>query len=207
MSGGVVILGAGGHAKVVIDVFRSAGIHVERCLVPGGSGEVSGVPIVDEGEGLHELRTRRASRAFIAIGSNDVRHRLGRELRAAGVEFANAISPTAYVASDVRLGSGILIAPQAVVNAASEIGDDVIVNTASSVDHDGRIGAAAHIAPGTRLAGNVLVGERGFLGVGTSVIPGISVGAGAMVGAGSVVIRDIPDGARAWGNPARVTDQ
>jgi UDP-perosamine 4-acetyltransferase len=206
MDDGVVILGAGGHAKVVIDVFRSAGVPVTRCLVPGGSGSISGVPVVEESEGLAELISTRSHRAFIAIGSNDVRRRLGLELRAAGVEFANAVSPTAYLASDVVLGTGILIAPHAVVNAASEIGDDAIVNTSASVDHDGRIGVAAHIAPGTHLAGNVQVGERAFLGVGTSVIPGISVGAGATIGAGSVVVRDIPAGARAWGNPARLRD-
>lgn len=206
MDDGVVILGAGGHAKVVIDVFRSAGIRVERCLVPGGSGEISGIPIVDEAEGLDELRSARSHRAFIAVGDNDVRHRLGRELRSAGVEFANAISPSAYLAADVVLGTGILIAPQVVVNAASVIGNDVILNTSSSVDHDSRIGAAAHIAPGSHLAGSVQIGERSFVGVGTSVIPGISIGAGATVGAGSVVIRDIPDNAHAWGNPARLKD-
>lgn len=206
MDDGVVILGAGGHAKVVIDVFRSAGIRVERCLVPHGSGEISGVPIVDEAEGLEELGSGRSHRAFIAIGDNGVRFRLGRELREAGVEFVNAISPSAYLAADVRLGTGILIAPQAVVNAATVIGDDAILNTSSSVDHDNRIGTATHIAPGCHLAGSVHVGERSFLGVGTSVIPGISIGAGATVGAGSVVIRDIPDDTRAWGNPARLKD-
>jgi UDP-perosamine 4-acetyltransferase len=203
MDDGVVILGAGGHAKVVIDVFRSAGIRVEKCLVPGGSGQISGVPISDEAEGIEALSAAR-SRAFIAIGDNSVRLRLGRSLRERGIRFANAISPSAYLASDVRLGTGILIAPQVVVNAASDIGDDVILNTSCSIDHDSVIASGAHVAPGSHLAGNVHLGERSFLGVGTSVIPGISIGAGATVGAGSVVIRDIPADARAWGNPARL---
>lgn len=200
----VVVFGAGGHAKVVADVLRSAGVVVRAFLAASANESIGGVPVLDESTAVEEMAVvGELPGAFVAIGDNSVRTRVAARVRERGFSLVNAISPTAYLAHDVVLGTGILIAPQAAINAASVIGDDVIINTGATVDHDNTISTGAHIAPGSHLAGNVSVGERSFLGVGTAVIPGITIGADAVVGAGSVVIRDIPSHARAWGNPAR----
>lgn len=202
----VVVFGAGGHAKVVADVLRSAGIAVRAFLASEAHGTIDGVPVLDEEtelEGFARLPEAERPGAFVAIGDNAARSRVSAHARERGFCLVNAISPSAYLAADVTLGTGILIAPMVAINAASVIGDDVIINTGATVDHDNVIGDGAHVAPGTHLAGNVSVGERVFIGVGTAVIPRISIGADAIVGAGSVVIRDIPSRTRAWGNPAR----
>lgn len=200
----VVVFGAGGHAKVVADVLRSAGVVVRAFLASESGGSIDGIPVLEEGAAVDELvASAQLPGAIVAIGDNGVRARVAARVRERGFALVNAISPTAYLAHDVVLGSGILIAPQAAINAASVIGDDVIINTGATVDHDNRIAAGAHIAPGSHLAGNVSVGERTFLGVGTAVIPEITIGADSVIGAGSVVIRDIPPRTRAWGNPAR----
>ncbi len=206
MTARVGVFGAGGHAKVVIDVLRSAGAEVVACLVPGGSGEFCGVPVIDEADGVATVFADGSVLAFVAIGDNAARRGLAGRLRRRGLAFANAVSPSAYLAADVALGTGILIGPNAAINTATVLGDDVIVNTGATVDHDNVIGDGVHIAPGSHLAGTVTVGDGAFLGIGTSVIPGIRIGAGAILGAGSVVIRDVPAGARAWGNPARVRE-
>jgi len=201
----VFLFGAGGHAKVVIDVLRAQGVEVEACLSPDApAGELlDGVPVLDEISGLEALLAAGRRVAFVAIGDNSVRMRVATRARARGLTLINAVSPSAIVAPDVKFGSGILVVHGAVINAATVIGDDAIVNTAASIDHDGLIGRGAHIAPGSHLAGNVTVGDGAFLGIGTVVIPGRLIGDRAVLGAGSVVIRDIAAGRRAWGNPAR----
>ncbi|MCU1527035.1 MAG: perB [Frondihabitans sp.] len=204
MSKEVFLFGAGGHAKVVIDVLRRQGVHVVACLEPEPRVDsVGGIPVLIESTGLPQLRADGHDRAFVAIGDNHLRRRIATRARAEGLELINAISPLAIVAPDVELGTGILIVHGAIVNAASRIGDDTIVNTGATVDHDARIGAGVHIAPGSHLAGNVTVGSMAMLGIGTAVIPGITIGDEAVVGAGSVVIRDITTATRVWGNPAR----
>lgn len=199
----VLVFGAGGHAKVAVDVLLSAGHHVVACLdlLPGEP--VLGVPVLDEAIELDRLIDSGHSHAFVAIGDNAVRQRQSARARKLGLTLVNAVSPRAYVAPSVTLGSGILIVHGAVVNACSELGDDVIINTAASVDHDNIIGAGVHIGPGSHLAGSVTVGNGAFVGAGSVVIPGIIIGPGAAIGAGSVVVRDVVPHHRSWGSPAR----
>jgi UDP-perosamine 4-acetyltransferase len=204
----VFLFGAGGHAKVVVDVLRRQGIGVVACLEPHpGIDALDGIPVLPEEEGLARLRAQGHERAFVAIGDNALRRRIAARARENGLTLINAISPTAIVAPDVHLGSGILLVHGAIVNAASRLGDDVIVNTGATVDHDNVLGDGAHVAPGCHLAGTVTVGSRTMIGVGTIVIPGMTIGDDVVVGAGSVVVRDLPTGVRAWGNPARVREE
>lgn len=154
-------------------------------------------------EHLTRLRQAGHDTAFIAIGSNALRQRLGALARQLGYRLANAISPAAVISPSARLGNGIAIMAGAVINAESSIADLAIINTCASIDHDGRIGEAVHIAPHCALAGNVTVADRAFLGVGCKVIPGISIGQDVVAGAGSVIVRDIAPRARVAGIPAK----
>jgi len=201
-----VIIGAGGHAKVVIDLFRAAGRHDLIGLIDAGARDslVNGLPIVGGDDNLPELRSNGVSHAHIAIGSNRRRLELARAVEALGFTLANAISPAAAISDSAVLGSGIAIMAGTVINADSKLGDVCIFNTGSSLDHDGRLGEGVHIAPGCALAGNVTVGRLTFLGVGTSVIPGIEIGEETVIGAGSCVVRAIPARVKAYGVPARV---
>lgn len=198
------VIGAGGHAKVVIDTVRAAGefdvagvLDDDRRL---WGGEVLGVSIP---AGLSDESVARfgIERAIIAIGSNRVRAEIAGRF-AGRLAWAGAVHPAATVAPGVRIGEGTVILAGAVVQPDTVIGRHAILNTACSVDHDGDVGDFVHIAPGVHLAGNVVLKEGAFLGIGSVVVPGRRVGAWATIGAGGVVVRDIPDGVTAKGIPA-----
>lgn len=205
MPSGVVIIGGGGHAKVVIESLRASGRTVAAIVDADPTPrEVLGVPVVGDDLALPDLRAKGFSDLFVAIGDNRLRETLGRKARALGFTLVNAVHPSAIVSLTARLGEGVAIMAGAVINAESQVGDLSIVNTGAVVDHDCRLGAACHLGPASALAGGVAVGERAFLGVGARAIPGVTIGAEAIVGAGGVVVRDLPDGVLAVGVPARI---
>ncbi|VTU13749.1 MULTISPECIES: acetyltransferase [unclassified Variovorax] len=200
----VIVIGAGGHAKVCIELLRAMGVSVACCIGGAESGDrCLDVPVLRGDEHLARLRAEGHALAFVAIGANAIRQRLAASVTALGYELVNAISPAAVLSPTVRLGKGIAIMAGAVVNADTTIADLAIINTSASVDHDGRIGEAAHVAPQCGLAGNVTVGPRAFLGIGSKVIPGVSIGPDVVAGAGSIIISDIEPNIRVAGVPAR----
>ena len=201
----VVILGGGGHAKVVADILEEmAQFEIAGYFAPAKSGEgLFGYPWL----GDDAAAERCSDAAFVAIGDNRRRMDCLESLKRRGVALVNAVHPLAIVSKHAELGEGIAIMPGAVINAGTRVGDGAIVNTNASVDHDCVIGACAHIAPGVALAGRVNVGEGVFLGVGSSVIPRITIGPWTTVGAGGVVVADLPGSVLALGVPARIRRQ
>lgn len=204
----VVIIGAGEHAQVMLDVLRCQ-----------GSSEVIG--FLDDDEGLQGTRTRGGlevigrtdsetiancgAGAFVAaIGNNRVRAMLFDRCLEAGLRPWTAIHPSAVIAQSASLGAGTHVVAGVIVNPHAVVGANVILNTACTVDHDNIIGDHAFIAPGAHLGGDVHVGASAFVGIGASVLPGISIGEGATVGAGAVVLEDVPPGAIVVGVPAHV---
>lgn len=205
MKSDIIVVGAGGHAKVCIELFRSMGSSVVFCV--GGSDSPSsclGIPVLKGDENLKVLRSSGFSKAFIAIGSNQQRDRLAQLCVENGYELVNAVSASAMISPSAVLGKGVAVMAGAVVNAESVIEDLAIINTGATVDHDCRIGKAAHIAPQSALAGGVIVGEQAFLGVGCKVIPEIKIGDRAIVGAGGVVVCDVDSDVTVVGVPAKV---
>jgi UDP-perosamine 4-acetyltransferase len=201
----IIIIGAGGHSKVCIELLRAMGEPLGYCIGRASDGaDCLGVPVLAGDEHLARLRTLGYSRVFVAIGANSLRLRMGEAARVLGYELVNAISPHAVVSPSVRLGKGIAIMAGAVLNADTTIGDLAIINTGATVDHDCMIGTAVHIAPQCALAGNVTVGNGSFLGIGCKVVPEMTIGSQVMLGAGAVVIKAILDGQTAVGVPARV---
>lgn len=204
MPEGVILLGAGGHAKVVIEILRAAGETVTGLVdADARPREVLGAPVIGADAQLPQLYAAGHRRAFVALGANRLRRRLAGDLQTLGFELINAISPAAMVSPSARLGLGVAIMPGAVVNAQAQIGDCAIINSGAVVEHDCRVGAGAHIGPGAVLAGSCQVGEETLVGAGACVIPDRKIGSGAVVGAGASVTRDIPDGLRVGGTPAR----
>ncbi|MFF2484531.1 acetyltransferase [Paenibacillus sp. NPDC058071] len=198
-----VIVGAGGHAKVVVDVLRAdASVELVGCLGQGRDLAVLGLPVIGGDDELSRLLEQGVHHAFIAIGNNARRMQLAKKAEAIGFELVNAVSPHAYVSPSASLGRGVAIMAGAIVQPAATIGSYSIINTGATVDHDTTIGEAAHIAPGCALSGSVFVGERSFLGTGAKVIDGMRIGSDCMIGAGAVIIRHIPDRALAVGVPA-----
>lgn len=205
MSAGVVIVGGGGHAKVVIESLRACGktvaVIVDADATPR---EVLGVPVVGDDAALADLKGQGYSELFVALGSNRLRQKLGAKACELGFVLVNAIHPSAVISPSARIGEGVAIMAGVTINADSRIGDLAIVNTGAVVDHDCDLGAACHVGPASALAGGVTVGERAFLGVGARAIPGVRIGADTILGAGGVVVRDLPDAVLAVGVPAKI---
>jgi UDP-perosamine 4-acetyltransferase len=200
----IIVVGAGGHAKVVIDVLRSGGWEPKGLLDPSyPSAPVSGVPVIGTDESAADLRRQGFYNAFVAIGRNDLRRRLSRELRALGFELPNAIHATASLSPSAVLGAGIAIMPNAVINAEAQISDFAIINTGAIVEHDCIVGEATHVAPRSALGGFCRLGQEVFFGIGAVARPESVIGDRAVVGAGATVVRDIEAGATVVGNPAR----
>lgn len=207
----VIGVGAGGHAKVVIDTLNAVGGYDVIGLLdldPKRHGSfVAGVPVLGGDELIEDLHARGVRHAFVGVGSvGDAsrRRRVDERCRAAGFEMIRAIHPHAIVSVSATLGEGITVMAAAVINAEAVLGRNVIVNTGAIVEHDCRIADHVHVATGARLAGGVVVEEGVHVGVGASVREGIRLGTGAVVGAGAVVVKDVPDGVIVVGNPARV---
>ena len=199
----LVIVGSGGHAKVILEIFELLGtFDLVGFTSPSMEDHLFHYPHLGSDSILPTLFSNGALHAFPAVGDNRIRHRLVAELKALGYLLPNAISPHAVLSPRIGLGSGIAIMAGAVINANSKIGDGAVINTGATVDHDCHIGASVHIAPGVHLAGNVSVGEGSFLGIGCSVVPGISIGSWVTIGAGAAVIRDIPDFSTVVGVPS-----
>jgi UDP-perosamine 4-acetyltransferase len=205
----IVGVGAGTHAKSLLEAIRSAGLFQVAALVDDDSAregsELVGVPVVGA-SGLERLRADGVAHAFTGVGGvGDAsgRRRVFERLRAAGFELPPIVHAAAIVSPWACLGHGAQVLAGAIVNVGAEIGDGVIVNTGAIVEHDCRVGEHAHLAPGTRLAGLVTVGEGAHVGIGAVAIEGVRIGAGALVAAGAVVVRDVPDGVSVAGVPAR----
>jgi UDP-perosamine 4-acetyltransferase len=204
MSAAIVVVGAGGHAKVCIELLRAMGEQVAYCIGTDPAVEQClGVPVLQGDDNLQSLYEQGYRRAFIALGPNRLRAKLAGRAQAIGYTLVQAISPHAVLSPSATIGAGVAIMAGAVVNADAVIGELAIINTGTSVDHDCRIGKGAHLAPQCALAGGVDVGEGTFLGVGCKVIPGIVIGDHAIIGAGAVVITDIEADQTAVGVPAR----
>ena len=202
----VVVVGAGGHALVSIDVLRSSGHDVAGCVSEDGSASAEvtklGTSMMGTLADIQSLVDDDYS-FFVAIGDNRARRSLTDVVLDAGGRIVTAVSPNAVVATTATVAPGTLVMPGAVINALTTIEAGAILNTGCSVDHECAIGQFAHIAPRAALAGRVVVGQEAFIGIGASVIPGRRIGATATVGAGAAVLHDVPDGATVVGVPAR----
>lgn len=204
-----LILGAGGHGRVVLDILQRAGTHVPVGFLdnnPALAGRrVDGLPVLGGMGALPELKRSGVGCAVIAIGDNGVRRSMGDLLERQGFEIIRAIHPSAQLAGSVTLGKGVVIAAGALVCAHCQVGDYAILNTGCIVDHESMIGVAAHVCPGVRLAGHVTVESGAFVGIGATVIQNVRIGFEAVVGAGAVVTEDVAPMTTVVGVPARET--
>lgn len=204
----IVVVGAGGHAKVCIELLRAMGEKVAYCIGDEDAVEYCmQIPVLRGDEHIARLYKQGFSRAFIAIGSNSLRGKLSQIASAQGYDLVNAISPYAMISPSAKLGRGVAVMAGAIINAETVIEDLAIINTGATIDHDCWIGRGSHIAPQCALAGNVRVGAYSFLGVGTKVMPNVQIGEEVVVGAGGVIISNLPSSIKAVGIPAKIISQ
>lgn len=201
MSRPIVVLGSGGHAKVVIATAKAMGREVLAALDgnPSRHGDsILGIPI----PGDFSLAANYPDAEFIlAIGDNSTRARLAETL---ALPWATLIHPSAVIAASHPIGEGTVIFAGAVVQPDTKIGRHVILNTSCSIDHDGVVGDFAHLAPGVHLSGNVTIGEGVLMGVGSCGKPGVTIAPGITVGAGAAVVTNLHEPGTYVGVPARL---
>jgi UDP-perosamine 4-acetyltransferase len=204
----VIILGAGGHARVLLDILLLQGeVEVLGFLDPSLKDcVVQGVRVIGDDSMLPALR-EQADCFIVGVGSNsDTRARINLFEQAVqhGYRPLSTTHPTAIVASTARIGEGTALLAGSIVNPNAHIGKNVILNTGCIVEHDCDIGDHVHIAPGVVLSGGVTVGEGTHVGTGAVIRQKTRLGKHAVVGAGAVVVKPVPDGTTVVGNPARV---
>jgi sugar O-acyltransferase (sialic acid O-acetyltransferase NeuD family) len=201
----IVMLGGGGHARVLAEVLQREGATLHGFIAP-----------TDQDHRLGEIAWLGGDEAFDSLdpsttllvngvgspSSDPLRSHVHDDAVARGFSFRTVVDPTAIVLGSAVLGAGAQVLPGAIVGAGVSLGADVIVNTGAIIDHDCVIGAHAQIAPGAVLVGNVTVGEGSHVGLGARVLQGVAIGSWSTIGAGAVVLADVPDRSVAVGIPA-----
>lgn len=204
----IIIIGGGGHAKVLIEAIRSTGcFEIENILDPKlkiGT-QLSGVPVIGGDEFLdgQEVKGFCLSLGLGSIRASDVRKNIFKKYKNRGFEFPAIVHGNAYVSKDSEIGSGSQVMAGVVIQPDAIIGENVIINTSAVIEHDCRIQAHSHIAPGAIIGGGVEVGECSHVGLGAKVLQGVKIGRNVTVGAGAVVIDYIEDGRTVKGVPAK----
>lgn len=201
MNPGLHVIGAGGHAKVIVELACAAGFDIAGIYDDHHEGH-SGVLGYTVTGPIASLPDTPDTHAIIAFGNNRFRQVLDRRLQ--HVSWATLVHPFSWVSSSAQLGPGTVVMAGVVVQAQATLGRHVIANTGCSIDHDCDVGDYVHLGPGSRLAGSVHLGEGSFLGIEASAIPGVTVGEWSIIGAGAVVSRSLPANITAVGAPAKV---
>ncbi len=205
----IILLGGGGHARVLIDLIRVcneydiAGILDQQ--IEKGT-EVSGISVLGSDDMLSELFDKGIKDACIAVGSikdNSKRRMLYEKVKQIGFSVPALIHPKAVIARDLQISEGVQITAGSVIQTGSSIGENTIINTCAVIDHDNKVGRHVHICPGAVVSGGCIIDDGAFIGAGATVIQGIRIGKNAIVAAGSVVIKDVPDNSTVIGVPAK----
>ena len=199
MSESIILIGGGGHARVIIDCIRASGREIagilDDALVIGTT--ISGVPVLGK---VADYTQHQNHDYVIAIGNNAVRREIAKQ---ANVRWATVIHPSAVVSSNARIGSGTVVMPCSVISAGAVTGEHCIINTGAVVEHDSILHNFVHISTRAALGGTVTVGECTHIGIGACVRNNIHICGNCTIGAGAVVVKDIAEPGTYVGIPAR----
>lgn len=200
----IIIVGAGGHSKVVTDML----LECEEYEIMGYVDydfckEYRGIKVIGTDEDLEKIYEEGSRYVFVALGDNKIRKKVQKLCMDLGYEVVNIVSKNAHLSPTVQMGKGNAVMPGAILHADVVLGDGCIINTNASVDHDGKVGDYTHVAPGTAISGFVSIGTECLLGTGCRVIDKVNIGNNVVVGAGGVIIRDIPDNSKVAGVPVK----
>lgn len=200
----LLIIGAGGHGKVVADTAREIGSWaVIAFLDDYQEGRILEWPVLGRSELVSELNNEFTDLA-VAFGDNRKRLELLHYYAELGYNLPAIIHPTAFISKSASIGAGTVAFAQTAVNAGTKMGLGCIINTGATVDHDCLLADAVHLSPGVHLGGEVRIGRNSWLGVGASVINRVTIGENVIIGAGSVIIEQAQDNVTVVGNPGRV---
>ena len=206
----LLILGSGGHARVLAETALASGVFSSICFlddsvhVSNGNITTLGWPVLGPLSMCTDSSIiRNYPHALVGIGSSALRLHWLTELDKVGYNIPSVVHPSAVVSPSAFLGPGSVVFANSVIQSGSNLCAGVILNTGCSIDHDVHLSDGVHICPGARLAGEVHVGSRSWIGIGASVIQQVRIGSDVIVGAGAAVVQDLADGVTAVGIPAR----
>lgn len=207
----VIILGSGGHAKVLINILKLCDIKIFGITdpeTPKSYGLYEDITYLGDDNSISEYSPDKLLlvNGLGSAGKCDKRKLLFDKFKNHGYSFASLIHPSAIIAPDVKLSEGVQVMAGAIIQPGSIIGKNTIINTKVSVDHDCQIGSHVHLAPGVTLSGNVKVGDETHIGTGANIIQNINIGRNSLVGAGSLVLNNIPENSKAFGVPVKLNN-
>jgi acetyltransferase EpsM len=204
----IVVVGAGGHGKVVADALcLMLGHPIDGfidCNEALEGSRVLGLRVLGGHEWLMREAGQRSVAVALGVGDETDRQRLMRKFTKHEIQILTVIHPRATVAKSASVGSGTVVLAAAVLNADARVGEGTIINTAAVVEHDVEIGDFTHVSPNATTGGAIRIGSCCHIGLGAQILPGVSIGSGTIVGAGAVVLNDLPANVVAAGNPARI---
>lgn len=205
----IIIIGAGGHAKVIIDIILQRKKNLNDNLVIKGilddtfkeneEKKMFGIPIIGKINKILELPSDIYY--IIAIGNNGIRKKIAQNYKK--INYITLVHPRAIVAENVSLEVGTVVMAGSIVNSYTKIGKHCIINTASVIEHDNIIKDYVHISPGATLCGGIIVEEETWIGAGSIIIQGLKIGKKVIIGAGAVTIKDVEDFSTIIGIPAK----
>ncbi len=199
MNNKIVLVGGGGHCKSVLDTLLRNSEYNEIVITDNEilkGTRIFGCEVAGKDDVLPKLIKNGFTKAFITVGSiknTNLRRKLYDMAVKLGFEMVNITDSSAIVSDHCKLGKGIFIGKNAVINADAIIGDGAIINTGAIIEHECKIGDYSHVSVGAKLCGNVSIGNDTFIGAGSIVIQGIKIGSNTVIGAGSTVINDVEE--------------
>ncbi len=195
----IVIIGAGGHGKVVADIARKSGYKNVYFVDDIAKGACLGHPVIGTTAQLNEI-DKTSTEFFIAVGNNDTRRSIAEKY---DLPWATLIHPSAVVGEDVVIGKGTAVMANAVINPSAKVGEHCIINTAAVIEHDNALDSFVHVSPKAALGGTVFVGNGTHIGIGATVKNNVGICENCVIGAGAVVVKDIRESGVYIGIPAK----
>ena len=210
MTNEIVIIGGGGHAKVVIDCITSANKYKIRGIVDNrltANEKVMGVPVLGGDKSIEE-RIDLIDKIYLTVGVGAVRATDNRQAvygryKKLGFKFPPIIHGSAYISEKASYKDGTQVMARAVIGAEVIIGENVVIYSGCVLEHDCKIASHCYISPGVIMGGSAEVGENTFVGLGARILQGVKIGRRVTVGAGAVVVNNVEDGKTVAGIPAK----
>ncbi|HCR85247.1 MAG TPA: transferase [Alphaproteobacteria bacterium] len=209
MEKNIIIFGASGHAKVVIDIIEGQGLYKIAGIADkavNGNSKLLGYRVFSEEELAAEINKNNVFGGIVAVGDNYIRSKIVEKIASQfpDFNFINAIHPSCHISRHSTIGSGNVFMAGSIVNAGTKIFDHNIINTNSSIDHDCAVGSYSTIAPSVSLGGGVTLKPFSSILIGAVVKHNVTIGKNSVIGAGSVVLHDVPENSLAYGVPAKI---